>query len=264
MKHFQAAVGVAIFTAFSPDLCQAQSAQRYNIQPDSVSVSGISSGADLAHQLHVAYSSTIHGVGLLAVSPYHCAKGDVYKALQYCSKIGAEFGQPYDGPPTPDYVDSLVSDTKKASNEGQIDDPAGVRTAKIYLFSGTNDTKVPQPIVKAVELFYTKLGVNSNNIKTDYDLPAGHGMVTKNYGNNCGTSDSPYINRCGLDVAGRIFEQIYGSMKQPATASKESLTPFDQTIFVAGDGTTQMDDHGHVYVPKTCSEGSACKLHVAL
>jgi len=25
-----------------------------------------------------------------------------------------------------------------------------------------------------------------------------------------------------------------------------------------------MDEHGHVYVPKACSEGTSCKLHVAL
>jgi len=180
MKYVRAAVGVAILTASSAYVCQAQSPQRYNIQPDSVSVSGISSGADFAHQLHVAYSSKIHGVGLVAASPYRCAKNDAYKAVQYCSKTGEGFGLPYNGPPTPDYVESLVSDTKKAFNEDQIDDPAGVKTAKIYLFSGTNDTTVPQPIVKAVELFYTKLGVNSNNIKTDYDVPAGHGMVKKN------------------------------------------------------------------------------------
>ena len=221
MKYVRATVGVAIVAASSPCVCQAQSPQRYHIQPDSVSVSGISSGADLAHQLHVAYSSKIHGVGLLAAAPYHCAKDDVYKALQYCSKTGAEFGQPYIGPPTSDYVESLVSDTKKAFSEDQIDDPAGIRTAKIYLFSGTNDTKVPQPIVKAVELFYTKLGVDPNNIKTDYDVPAGHGMVTRNYGNSCSSSNSPYINKCGLDVAGRILEQIYGSLKQPGTASNE-------------------------------------------
>jgi hypothetical protein len=81
MKYVRATVGVAIVAASSPYVCQAQSPQRYNIQPDSVSVSGVSSGADLAHQLHVAYSSKIHGVGLLAASPYHCAKDDVYKCL---------------------------------------------------------------------------------------------------------------------------------------------------------------------------------------
>jgi poly(3-hydroxybutyrate) depolymerase len=264
MRYVRAAVGAAIVAASSPHVCQAQSSQRYNIQADSVSVSGISSGADLAHQLHVAHSAKIHGVGLLAASPYHCAKADAFKALQYCSKIGAEFGQPYNGPPTPDYVDSLVADTGKAFNDGQIDDPAGVKTAKIYLFSGTNDTKVPQPIVKAVELFYTKLGADPNNIKTEYDVPAGHGMVTSNYGNSCGTSESPYINKCGLDVAGRILEQIYGSLKQPGTASKKSLMAFDQTAFFAGDDSAQMDEHGHVYVPKACGEGNSCKLHVAV
>jgi hypothetical protein len=151
MQYVWAVVTAVIVAAAAQS--QAQPSERYNIQTDSVSVSGISSGADLAHQLHVALSSKIHGVGLLAASPYHCAKGDVDKALQYCSRTGADFGQPYTGPPSPDYVESLAVETRTAFNEGKIDDPAGVRTAKIYLFSGTNDTTVPQPIVKAVELF---------------------------------------------------------------------------------------------------------------
>jgi hypothetical protein len=119
-------------------------------------------------------------------------------------------------------------------------------------------TQSAQSIVKAVELFYTKLGVNSNNIKTDYDVPAGHGMVTRNYGNNCGTSDLPYINDCGLDVVGRILEQIYGSLKQPGKASKEHLKAFDQTVFFAGDVSAQLDDRGHVYVPNDCSQAARC------
>ena len=261
MQYIRAAVSAVIVAAAAAP-CQAQP-QRYNIQADSVSVSGISSGADLAHQLHVALSSKIHGLGLLAASPYHCAKGDVDKALQYCSRTGADFGQPYNGPPSPDYVESLVAETKTAFNEAKIDDPAGLRTAKIYLFSGTNDTTVPQPIVKAVELFYRKLGVDPNNIKTEYDVHAGHGMVTKSYGNECSTSNSPYINNCSLDVAGRILEQIYGFLKQPGTASKESLAAFDQTMFLVGGDDAQMDERGHVYVPKACTQGNSCKLHVA-
>src|SRR3954451_7680418 len=46
MKYVRAAVGLAIAAASSTYVCQAQSPQRYNIQPDSVSLSGISSGAD--------------------------------------------------------------------------------------------------------------------------------------------------------------------------------------------------------------------------
>ena len=63
---------------------------------------------------------------------------------------------------------------------------------------------------------------------------------------------------------GRILEQIHGPLKQPGAASKENLKAFDQTTFFAGDVSAQMDDHGHVYVPKACSEGASCKLHVAL
>jgi poly(3-hydroxybutyrate) depolymerase len=261
MQYVRAMVTAVIVAAAAQS--QAQPSGRYNIQADSVSVSGISSGADLAHQLHVAHSSKIHGVGLLAASPYHCAKADVDRALQYCSRTGADFGQPYNGPPTSDYVESLVADTGAAFNDGKVDDPAGVRTAKIYLFSGINDTTVPQSIVKAVELFYLKLGVDPNNIKTEYDVHAGHGMVTKSYGNGCSTSNSPYINNCGLDVAGRILEQVYGSLNQPGTTSKESLMTFDQSMFFAGNDSAQMDERGHVYVPKACAEGHSCKLHVA-
>jgi hypothetical protein len=59
------------------------------------------------------------------------------------------------------------------------------------------------------------------------------------------------------------LEQIYGSLKQPGTASKESLKAFDQAVFFAVDVSAQMDEHGHVYAPKACSDGTSCKLHVA-
>ena len=229
-----------------------------------MSVSGVSSGANLAQQLFIAHSAKIHGAGLVAAAPYYCAKADAQKALQYCSRTGVELGLPYNGPPTSDYVESLVADTRTAFADGQIDDPAGIKSARIYLFSGTNDSKVPQPIVKTVELYYAKLGVDPNNIRTDYDVPAGHGMITRNYGNDCGTSNSPYINNCGLAVAGRMLEHIYGPLKPPGAMSKESLTAFDQTAFFAANDSTDMDERGHTYVPKACSEGNPCKLHVAI
>ena len=181
-------------TVWDQAQAQAQSPIQFKVDPDSISVSGISSGADLAHQLHIAYSSLIHGVGLLAASPYYCAKGDSNKAMQYCSKFGAQMGQPYNGPPDANYVDSLVAATNKEFQNRRIDDPAGVKDDKIYLFSGTNDTLVPQEIMDAVRLYYTKLGVNPDNIKYVKDVPAGHAMVTVSYGNDCPVLASPYIN----------------------------------------------------------------------
>ena len=42
----------------------------YNIDPDSVTISGISSGAAFATQFHVAHSALVKGVGMFAGGQY--------------------------------------------------------------------------------------------------------------------------------------------------------------------------------------------------
>ncbi len=264
LRRSTAATGAALIAAAGLTVSEAQAQQKLNIDPASVSVSGISSGADFAIQLHIAYSAKIHGAGLLAASPYYCARGDASKALQYCSNTGTVLNLPYKGPPSAEYVDQLVGDTTAAFSQGKIDDPAGVRSARIYLFSGTRDTKVPQPVVKAVETYYLKLGVDAGNIKTRYDVAAGHGMVTAHYGNSCESSDSPYINKCGVDVAGELLSHIYGSLSPSGGAAADSLKAFDQSAFFAGDEAADMDERGHVYLPAACAAGARCRLHVAV
>ena len=49
---------------------------RYPVDPTQVSVSGISSGAFMANQLHIAHSADIMGVGLVAGGLYGCAVAD--------------------------------------------------------------------------------------------------------------------------------------------------------------------------------------------
>ena len=258
------AIGAAVLAAACGAGGRTQAQQRLNIDPSSVSVSGVSSGADLAHQLHVAYSSKIHGAGLIAASPYHCARNDANTALQYCSNTGAAFGLPYTGPPSEAHLDTLLRDTATAFGNGEIDDPAGVRSARVYLFSGTRDSKVPQAVVKTVEAYYQKLGVDRANLATRYDVPTGHGMVTRDYGNSCETSDSPYLNKCGVDAAGELLRHIHGALAAPGSAVAASLTTFDQSAFFAGGAAADMDDRGHVYLPAACAAGARCRLHVAV
>lgn len=249
------------------DQAQAQPPQ-FKVDPNSISVSGISSGADLAHQLHIAFSSLIHGVGLLAASPYYCAKGDSNQAMQYCSKFGAKMGQPYKGPPSTQYVSSLVAATNREFQKGRIDDPAGVKDDKIYLFAGMKDSLVPQEAMDAVRLYYTNLGVNPANIKYVKDVPAEHAMVTVSYGNDCSVLASPYINQCGSkgDIAHQILEHIYGPLNPSGTGGETggTITAFDQSKFFIGGDSASMDKVGHYYVPKTCTSDKPCKLHVAL
>ena len=46
---------------------------KLSIAPNGISVSGLSSGADFVVQFQVAFSSVVHGVGVFAGQPYHCA-----------------------------------------------------------------------------------------------------------------------------------------------------------------------------------------------
>src|SRR5690348_14310704 len=54
------------------------------IDPARVTVSGVSSGAYMAHQVHLAYAARITGAGLIAGGPYGCAIGDLDRALKLC------------------------------------------------------------------------------------------------------------------------------------------------------------------------------------
>jgi len=55
---------------------------------EGVTVSGVSSGAYMAVQLHVAHSARVAGVGAIAGGPYYCAQGSLFTALYNCMKPG--------------------------------------------------------------------------------------------------------------------------------------------------------------------------------
>src|SRR4029453_10137994 len=56
----------------------------FNVDAAQTSVSGLSSGAFMAVQFEVAYSSTVKGAGIVAGGPYLCAQGSQTKALGPC------------------------------------------------------------------------------------------------------------------------------------------------------------------------------------
>jgi poly(3-hydroxybutyrate) depolymerase len=65
-------LGLATLAATS---ASAAALGAYNVDPDSVSVSGLSSGGFLAVQLGVAYSDIfVTGFGVFAGGPYDCAR----------------------------------------------------------------------------------------------------------------------------------------------------------------------------------------------
>ena len=55
-----------------------------DLDPGAVTVSGISSGAHMAQQLHLARSDLFQGAGLIAGGPWGCGVGGVKTAFSRC------------------------------------------------------------------------------------------------------------------------------------------------------------------------------------
>ena len=225
--------------------------------PSQTSVSGLSSGAFMAVQLQVAYSSTIVGAGVVAGGPYYCAADNMLLA-------GICMGQM----PLVSLNPSLmVSAARRFGQDGRIDPLDNLAQRRIYVFSGRNDTVVRQPAVNATAAFFQEAGVRRENLAYVNDLPAGHAIITHDHGNECGANSAPYISQCvrgarGYDQAGELLGHIYGPLKAPAAKAQGRIVAFDQREFA--DGATGMADTGFLYVPPTCETRGGCRVHVAI
>lgn len=221
------------------------------------SVSGLSSGAFMAAQLQVAYSATITGAGIVAGGPYYCAAGLI-------ANTSICMGQVPFVAPNPAL---MVSAAQGFAALGQIDSLDNLKNDKVYIFSGTDDSVVKQVAVDATASFFAYAGVPAENLLYVKTVPAGHAFITPSFGNDCSANAGPYISHCikdgtGYDQAGAILQHIYGTLKAPATTLSGKIVEFDQRPFAPA--ISSMAPTGYLYVPKSCADGAACKVHVAI
>ncbi len=218
--------------------------------PAEVSVSGLSAGGFMAVQLHVAYSATFkRGAGVVAGGPYYCAEGSVLNATGRCMTHSTSIP-----------VSTLVSTTNSWAASGAIDPVSNLSNSKVYLFSGTSDNTVKQPVMDDLKTYYQSFVPAANTVYKN-NLGAGHAMVTDDYGGACSTTASPYINNCGFDLAGEILTQLYGPLNPRNNgALGGTFTEFNQSEFVTGHGVAAT---GWLYVPQACTTTS-CRVHLVL
>ncbi len=255
MRNFMKAFAI---TALCLATAQAQATEllpRYNIDITSTTVSGLSSGAFMTHQFHLAESDIINGVAIIAGGPYYCAEGFVTNALRKCmQQTGA-------GSPS---ADESLGAAKDARSKDLIPPLSNIENDKVYIFTGTMDTTVNPAAAAATRSLYTKLGVKADNLMYVDTVPAGHANVTLDHGNACASTASPYIVDCDRDEAGNILEFLIGNLKPKATELTGQIIEFSQKEFSPKPDAISMADTGYVYVPKACADGQPCKLHVAL
>jgi poly(3-hydroxybutyrate) depolymerase len=252
-KSALSTVGLGITLALSTVVHAASNLGSYNVNPDTVTVAGLSSGASLAVQLQVAYSKSIFGTAIFAGSPYHCGKNALLIATACQEGIGIS-------------VPSLVSYTESSANAGDIDPTANIAGKPIYMFSGTKDIVVSQKSVDALYQYLQNF-TSAENITYNNNTPAQHSWISPDAAHSCSHLGAPWLNNCGIDPEQEFLGLFYGSLNARNNGTLGgSYIEFNQDRFCPKGNckAIDMDSTAWAFVPQSCADGAACRLVVAL
>jgi len=256
--HTRLLIGFAVFfmTVLPEWAMAAEKLPAFAADPGQTTMSGFSSGAFLTAQFGVAYSASLAGVGIVAGGPFDCAEGAVQFAWFRCMKttIGA--------PP----AQHLVEIAKQAQQAGRIDDLANLATQRVFIVGSRKDPVVTPPVIESLASFYHLAGVPDGNVTVTMRSDSGHAFLTQDFGSVCDATASPFINACGIDMAGQILTALYGRLNAPSAEILGGRTlTFDQSEFLPSPRGHGLDDQGFLYVPRMCENAvGKCRLHVAL
>ena len=155
-----------------------------DIDKNRVTVSGVSSGAFMAVQLHLAHSSVIHGVGSVAGGVWECALGRVTRSQSVCMMNPKNVI-------TADHIDLA----KRRAADGEIDDLSNLSRARIAIFASPKDLVIKAEGSDKLADFYAAF-IPAPSITRLSHPTAGHGFPTLDFGNICGAFGKPWILDC--------------------------------------------------------------------
>jgi poly(3-hydroxybutyrate) depolymerase len=222
-----------------------------NIAPGGLTVSGVSAGGYMATQYQVAYSNDVAGAGIIGAGPWLCARGVVTRAMNDCLRGTA--GGPDDR--------VLVATLRASAALGVVDNPSGLAADRIWMFHGAKDTTVGAVVSDSLLRFY-KSFVPLEQIRYETQVAAAHGFPTVADGGACDAAESPWILACGFDAAGEMLNHLYDGLAAPSGEVTGTLREFGQARYVTDARLASMAETGFVFVPKDCSEGAPCRVHV--
>jgi poly(3-hydroxybutyrate) depolymerase len=240
----------------------------YKVEKGRSSVSGLSSGAFMTVQLHLAHSASFAGAGIIAGGPFRCVESfraaaplaeDAFEttALQICMN-------PLIPQTAPNARRSAQLAHQTAQN-GEIDAISNLSGNRVYIFTGSEDRVVYSSVVARTREFYELLGVSPSNIVYNDSVPAGHSIITDNPEDSpLGTNQPPYINNGGFMQSHDILRHIYDDLQPPAERLSGRLLRFDQSEFFGNQARASMSQFGYAYVPRAVEEGAPARVHIAL
>ena len=241
----------------------------YNVEKGKSSVSGLSSGAFVTVQLHLAHSASFVGAGIIAGGPFRCAES--FRGAAPIPEDAYELTALYIAmnpliPQTGPNAEQLALVARKTAEQGEIDAIAHLADDRVYIFTGSRDKVVYSDVVARTRRFYELLGVKPANILYRDDVPAGHSIITDNPEDSpLPTNQPPYINNGGFMQSHDILHHIYEGLKPPAEQLSGRLIRFDQTEFFGDQARASMSPFGYAYVPRAVAEeGAAARVHIAM
>lgn len=244
----------------------------YKASKQNNSISGLSSGAFMTVQLHLAHSSSFAGAGIIAGGPFRCA--ETYRGNEPTTAEDAYIENslyicmnPLIPQVTPD-AQRLVEMARATARDGLIDDVSNLSDDRLYIFTGSEDEVVYSDVVQRTRQFYEMLGVKPDNIVYHDTVPAGHCIITDNPEDSVlATNQPPYINNGGFMQSHDILRHIYQGLKPAAERASGELLRFDQTEFLGNEAPwSSMSRFGYAYIPSNVLAGKVDepRVHIAL
>ncbi len=242
----KAAAGITLALSASTFVsASTQPVPPLNLDTDTITVSGLSSGGYMANQFQLAYSDWVKGAGIIAAGPYYCGQNDITTALSQCvNKME-----------TPVDLDTLNAKAKDWAKNGKIAPLDNLKDSKVWLLHGTADNRVMSDVSDLLHTQYTTL-IPEAQVTYVNDKPFAHVFPTVDNGGSCTTSESPFIGACEYDAAGEMLNFMYDSLTAPDDTLSGTVYSFNQTE-LAGDNAKTLGELGFVYVPTSCEAGSS-------
>ena len=254
-------LALSLFVLSACQKTPAADLPKLKIDPNRIALAGMSSGAYMATQLHLAFSDHVMAAALVAGGPYGCSKGDLDTALGTCMK-GA--------PSTPDAA-SLASIAVERGATRQLAPIAGLNGDRVLIVHGALDQTVATSVGQASFDFYAALAqlpeAQDLSVSWDAERKFAHTFPTQSSGNDCTLSVAPYLGRCEFDAAGEIMGEIFAATasEAPASAATGELRTFSQDAYLTDGADAYLANTGYLYVPKVCAQplAPACGLLIA-
>jgi poly(3-hydroxybutyrate) depolymerase len=219
---------------------------------EQITLSGLSSGAYMAGQYHLAFAEQVSGVAMLAGGPVYCAQNSLGLALEHC------FNKETSAP-------DLVAINQYLSAQQKLGKLAGTNALKgdkVWIFHGNKDSTVHPKLAPMLQQQYLQW-LNEDNIVLINDQPIAHTFPTDRSDlGSCTVSEAPYLASCNYDAAGNLLGFLYGTLKPKSASVAGKLIPLNQHRLALTASET-LAEHGYLYVPQSCLSGEPCQLHVS-